>query len=102
MPSTPEIPKRKSPPTHRQASQSRRDRPGSRVLVQPRQRESARQKLKARQPAPVSGIQTRLVNRVLRPRSDADPPPFLERPPPMLLLLEIRQPLDHRRDPARS
>jgi hypothetical protein len=65
---------------------------------------SAGQTLKVRQPAPVSrkGKQTRLVNRVLRPRSDADPPPFLERPPPMLLLLEIRQPLDHRRDPARS
>ena len=46
--------------------------------------------------------QARFVNRVLRPCSDADPPPFLGGPPPMLPLLEVCQPLDHRRDPARK
>lgn len=82
--------------THRQASQSRQDLPGSRVLVQPAH-ESAEQKSKA------SLLRARLVNRVLRPRSNADPPPFLRRPPPtMLPLLEIRQPLDYRQDPARG
>jgi hypothetical protein len=82
--------------THRQASQLRQDLPGSRVLVQPCRRVS-RTETEER-----VLLRAHFVNRVLRPRSDADPPPFLGRSSPTILpLLEIRQPLDYRRYPAR-
>ncbi len=109
-----EFPKCKSAPprrTHRQASQSRQDLPGLRVHVQPGHadtgqpdRNSKRRKTAtARAAGPrIVNKRAHLVNRVLRSRSDADPPPFLKPPPSVLPLLEVRQPLDQRRDPARG